>query len=39
MNILKSIWQSEEDLDLNATLDAEVVYSVADLVVIAAPTN
>lgn len=30
---------SEKDLDLTATLDAEAAYSVADFVVIAAPTN
>lgn len=30
---------AEKDLDLKATLDAEVAYSVADFVVIAAPTN
>lgn len=30
---------AEKDLDLTATLDAEMVYSVADFVIIAAPTN
>ena len=30
---------AEKDLDLTATLDAEMAYSVADFVVIAAPTN
>ena len=30
---------AEKDLDLSATLDAEMAYSVADFVVIAAPTN
>lgn len=30
---------AERDLDLTATLDAEMVYSAADFVVIAAPTN
>jgi UDPglucose 6-dehydrogenase len=30
---------AEKDLDLTATLDAEKAYSVADFVVIAAPTN
>lgn len=30
---------AEHDLDLTATLDAEMAYSVADFVVIAAPTN
>ena len=30
---------AEKDLDLNATLDAEMAYSAADFVVIAAPTN
>ena len=30
---------AEKDLDLTATLDAEMVYSAADFVVIAAPTN
>ena len=30
---------SEKELDLTATLDAEMVYSAADFVVIAAPTN
>jgi UDPglucose 6-dehydrogenase len=30
---------SEKDLDLTATLDASMAYSVADFVVIAAPTN
>ena len=30
---------SEKELDLTATLDAEKAYSVADFVVIAAPTN
>lgn len=30
---------AEKDLDLTATLDAEIAYSVADFVVIAAPTN
>lgn len=30
---------AEKDLDLTATLDAEVAYSAADFVVIAAPTN
>ena len=29
----------EKDLDLTATLDAEMAYSAADFVVIAAPTN
>ena len=30
---------AEKDLDLTATLDAEMAYSAADFVVIAAPTN
>ena len=30
---------SEKELDLNATIDAEMAYSAADFVVIAAPTN
>lgn len=30
---------SEKELDLTATLDAEIAYSAADFVVIAAPTN
>lgn len=30
---------AEHDLDLTATLDAEMAYSIADFVVIAAPTN
>lgn len=30
---------AEKELDLTATLDAEIAYSVADFVVIAAPTN
>lgn len=30
---------TEKDLDLTATLDAEMAYSAADFVVIAAPTN
>lgn len=30
---------SEKELNLTATLDAEAAYSVADFVVIAAPTN
>ena len=30
---------AEKELDLTATLDAETAYSVADFVVIAAPTN
>ena len=30
---------AEKDLELNATLDAEMAYSAADFVVIAAPTN
>ena len=30
---------AEKDLDLSATLDAEMAYSAADFVVIAAPTN
>lgn len=30
---------SEKELDLTATLDAEMAYSVADFVIIAAPTN
>ena len=30
---------AEKDLDLTATLDAEMSYSAADFVVIAAPTN
>ena len=30
---------AEKDLDLTATLDAELAYSAADFVVIAAPTN
>lgn len=30
---------AEKDLDLMATLDAEMAYSAADFVVIAAPTN
>ena len=30
---------SEKELNLTATLDAETAYSVADFVVIAAPTN
>ena len=30
---------AEEELDLTATLDAEIAYSRADFVVIAAPTN
>ena len=30
---------AEKELDLTATLDAEMAYSVADFVVIAAPTN
>ena len=30
---------AEKDLDLTATLDAEMAYSAADFVIIAAPTN
>lgn len=30
---------AEKDLDLTATLDAEMAYSAVDFVVIAAPTN
>ena len=30
---------AEKELDLTATVDAEIAYSVADFVVIAAPTN
>ena len=30
---------AEKDLDLTATLDVEMAYSVADFVVIAAPPN
>lgn len=30
---------AEKDLDLTATFDAEMAYSVADFVVIATPTN
>lgn len=30
---------AEKDLDLTATLDAEMAYSAADFIVIAAPTN
>lgn len=30
---------AEKDLDLTATLDAEMAYSAADFVVVAAPTN
>lgn len=30
---------AEKDLDLTATLDAEMAYNAADFVVIAAPTN
>lgn len=30
---------AEKDLDLTATLDAEIAYSAADFVVIVAPTN
>lgn len=32
-------YMAEKDLDLTATLDAEVAYSDTDFVVIAAPTN
>ena len=37
--IEKYLSETENELDLTATLDAEMAYSAADFVVIAAPTN